>query len=88
MNKFAVLLNEKNDEVKQKILKRYKGTHHLEINDTVFLLRGDKLTSDISKELGLSSDSDNSVSGVVIKLNSAHAGFNKPKVWEWLDLDT
>ena len=84
MRNFAVLLEKESRQVAEKIAELYPTPHAYKINETAYLLRTDKLSSDIAKELGIHGDcKDITESGVVIRLNPAYTGFFSPDLWEW-----
>ena len=88
MRTYAVLLKEPNQAVSDKILELYEKPNFYQINETSYLICTNKLSGDIAAELGIyaGDDSDTGVPAVVVKLNSAHAGFYQSDLWEWFSI--
>ncbi|MCY3955354.1 MAG: hypothetical protein OXF47_05110 [Nitrospira sp.] len=83
---FAIVLNEPNDGVAERITTAY--SKRFKYTDTCYLVAFDEaiITEDIAEEVGLKGeDRIEDASGVVFKLNSAYSGYTKKTLWEWLN---
>ena len=86
MSAFAVLLEEAPDEsLKNKIEQAYPRPHHYKVNECSYLVRAEGITGDVASELGM--NKEGGVVGIVLKLNSARAGWYDPTIWEWFQLE-
>ena len=85
---FAVILTgESVDGPVQRIKERYPTPEeHYEMSRRFHLLRADSITKWVADHLGLSGENPERQTGVVFRLNAAHAGFDDRSLWEWLDL--
>ena len=84
MYMFTVLLKERNSSFEETIERHYPGVFHYKLNDCVYFIKSDELTSDISKKLGISAEGG--ITGVVLRQTPARAGWADPSVWEWIIL--
>ena len=82
MSIFAVLLGQGQGLTDDQI-ERVSAQKFYKVNDTTYLIVSDELTSDISEALGM--NEEKKVEGVVLKLNSARAGWFSLSVWEWFN---
>ena len=83
---FAIVLNEPNREVDERIAKAYP--RRFKYTDTCYLVAFDEsvITEDIAEGTGLKGeDRIENASGVVFKLNAAYSGYTKKTLWEWLN---
>jgi len=83
MPAFAVILNEENPEVSQRIEREYP--EHYRITDTVFLLQSRKIADAVAVSVGIKGENRvEDARGVVFKLNSSYAGYSARTLWDWL----
>lgn len=83
MRMFAVILNEANPEIAERIAESYPT--HYRFSDTVFLVSDDALAETVSVNVGIKGDDRvDEARGVVFRLNGAYAGYTKRALWEWL----
>ena len=72
--------------------KQYPEPEHYKIRDGLYLVRGDELAEGVAENVGIgpsaSADPADATlhTGAVIKLNAAHAGWERRTLWEWLQL--
>ena len=56
------------------------------LNATTFLVRSDRLSSQIAEQLRIKGE-DRQFVGVVFRVNHSYSGFTSRDLWEWLDED-
>lgn len=84
MPTFAVILEQKNDQVKARIESAYPGKGHAELSKTAYLVTSDATVSDVAKAIGISDpDFTEEVIGIVLKLNGAYSGRYYTEIWDW-----
>lgn len=70
--------------------KKYPEPDHYKMAEGLYLVRDDELAEGVAKNVGIdtmSADTDAVLhTGVVLKLNAAHAGLERRTLWEWLQL--
>lgn len=67
----------------------YPEPDHYKISDGLYLVRDDELAEGVAKNVGIdTTNAEDAIShtGVVLKLNAAHAGLERRTLWEWLQL--
>ena len=79
----AVILTEPHSGFHQSLLETYPGAYVL--NDKTFLIRSDKLSNEISKDVGIGEESG--PTGAVFKLNGTYSGYARSSLWEWLKIE-
>ena len=75
------------EDFPERVDQHFPGSKHLWLSDRAFLLRTDVLSDTIADKLGMRRDSDDPARGIVLKLNGAYAGLERPVTWEWLELE-
>ncbi len=84
MHVFTVMLNEPAaPDFAEAVNEHFPKRKHYKVNDMTYLVQSDELTSDICEKLGLDDKKKNI--GVVLRLNSARAGWYDPTIWEWFE---
>ena len=82
MSVYAVFLNEANDEAWRTLRKGWPERHYILTDHMAFVApEGITTTAQISETAGIGGDS--SLLGIVLEV-SAHSGFNRGELWEWL----
>ena len=86
MSAFAVILNnpEEAETIGARIEREYPEPNHLSVSPTAWLISGDLLIQEIVEKLGLRTEAESPVLGVVLRLNGTYAGYNEQSVWDWL----
>ncbi len=79
----AAILTEPHSGFHQSLLDAYPDAYKL--NDNTFLIRSDKLSNEISKDIGIGEESG--PTGAVFKLNGTYSGYASSSLWEWLKID-
>ena len=79
MANFVIVLKEPDSDVISQIKDKYPDYYKL--SEATFLVSSDKISRAIAENIGIG---ENSVSGVVFKLNNAYSGFFSRSLWEWL----
>ena len=80
---FAVILDEADEAVLQRVKKVYGKDNVLIMNEGAALVCVDALANDIAVATGIKGQ-DDPIGGVVFKLNRSYAGFTHGHVWDWL----
>ena len=83
---FAVYLQDEDEQVRDRLQKRYPEPQHLPLADNLFLVRSESIAQSVAEALGIKGE-DRDATGVVFKLNSAYSGFADRSIWEWLTLE-
>lgn len=80
---FAVVLDEPDGRVPDRIRKEYANVH--QYTDTFYLVAVDPsvVTRDVAVAAGIKG-TNRDATGVVFKLNSAYSGYTRKSLWEWL----
>ena len=81
---FAIVLNQPNAEVWEKVKEAWPASRHYIVSDTLALISGDAdetLTADVTKTVGLGVLPESF--GIVMQLGYYH-GFNASDLWEWI----
>ncbi len=84
---FAVIFTESDEDGLGRAVARLRREFpgHLElVSRTVYLVRHDGLSSDVSKRVGIKGD-ERTADGVVFRLAVGSSGYTKRELWEWLD---
>ncbi len=83
MHVFAVVLNEENADITDRIKKTYPK--HYEFSKTLFLVASDSIAETVAIAVGIKgADRVETAGGVVFKLNRAYAGYTGRALWDWL----
>ena len=83
MRTFAIVLNEANPDVAERIKGEYPD--HYRITDTLFLIADDTIAEKVATAVGIKGDDRiENARGVVFKLNSAYSGYSSRSLWDWL----
>ena len=82
MNVFAIVFTESGKVGADRVRELYRNRYEL-VDDTVFLVRSDELSSDVAVKVGIKS-SPRLAEGAVLKLNDAYSGYTERTLWEWL----
>ncbi len=82
MNVFAVVFTDPSPRAAKHLQAVFAGAYEL-VPDTVYLVRSDKLSTDVAERAGIKSD-DRVSRGAVFKLNHAYSGYTSRDLWEWL----
>ena len=82
MNVFAVVFTDPSPRAAKHLQAAFAGAYEL-VPDTVYLVRSDKLSTDVAERAGIKSD-DRVSRGAVFKLNHAYSGYTSRDLWEWL----
>ena len=79
---FAVVLDEPNSNVEQRLRNEYAVHRH---TDTFLLVPVEQhvTTDDVAAKAGIKGQGRD-VSGVVFKMNAAYSGYTDKALWEWL----
>ena len=84
MSVFAVVLNEPNAEIEQRLRERYPNAFSL--TDTFHLVQDQTITENITVNIGLKGDDRvEPARGVVFRLNGSYSGYTTRALWEWLE---
>ena len=85
MRTFAIVLNEANPDVAERIEGKYPD--HYRITDTSFLVADDTIAEKVANAVGIKGDDRiEEAHGVVFKLNSAYSGYSSRSLWDWLTM--
>lgn len=82
---FAVVLNEENSEVAERIEKLFPDFYQL--NDTVFLVQKDGIIPAEKVAVSIKIKGEDRIEdahGVVFRLNKAYSGYSACSLWDWL----
>ena len=82
MNAFVVVFTEPSAEAGAHLKGKFSDSYEL-VENTVFLVRSDELSSDVAIKAGIKSEPRVST-GAVFKMNHAYAGYTSKTLWEWL----
>lgn len=84
MATFAIILNEPNAEVEQRIRDAYGDC--LKVSDTSWLVTGDLSVTEITDVVGFAGETPvANAAGFVLSLNGDYAGRVNKDAWAWLD---
>ena len=84
MSVFAVVLNEENHDVAERIRSGYPNFSY-RLTDTFFLVRSDTIPETVATAIGIKGDRRiETARGVVFKLNRSYSGFTARSLWDWL----
>lgn len=84
MSTFAIILNEPNAEVEQRIRDAYGDC--LKVNDAAWLVTGDLSVAEITDVVGFTGEATvANAAGFVLSLNGSYAGRVNKDTWAWLD---
>ncbi len=84
MATFAIILNEPNAEVEQRI--RDACEESLKLNDAAWLVVGDLSVDDLVDAIGFrGEDAVANATGFVLSLNGSYAGRVHKDTWDWFD---
>ena len=84
MATFAIILNEPNAEVEQRIRDAYGDC--LKVNDTAWLVVGDLSIAEITDVVGFAGEATvANAAGFVLSLNGSYSGRVNKDAWAWLD---
>lgn len=84
MSTFAIILNEQNAEVEQRIRDAYGDC--LKVNDASWLVAGDLSIDEIIDAIGFRGEATvANAAGFVLSLNGSYAGRVNKDAWAWLD---
>lgn len=85
MRVFAVVLDEANDGVAERVREAYPDPNNYPMSDTVFLVTADALTKTVATAVGLKGESRVAgAQGVVFRLGS-YSGYTDRTLWDWLE---
>lgn len=81
---FAIILNESSarDEVLERLRSKYKANYEV-LPNALYLIRTTDLANSVADTLGIGGQDPN-VTGAVIKVNDAYAGYFSSDLWDWL----
>ncbi len=80
---FAIVLEERNVDVEQRIGEHFRRPY--QINDVVFLVEGDFIAGDVAISAGIKGDNRiEGAHGAVFRLNGSYSGFASRSLWDWL----
>ena len=82
MHVFAVILNEENEGMTDRINKTYPNNY--EFSKTLFLVASDSIAETVATAVGIKGSDRIETGGVVFKLNRAYAGYTARALWDWL----
>ena len=82
MSVFAVVFTDPSPRAAEHLQAAFTGAYEL-VPNTVYLVRSDKLSTDVAERAGIKSD-DRVSRGAVFKLNHAYSGYTSRSLWEWL----
>ncbi len=84
MPTFAVILEQKNDQLKARLESAYPGNSHAALSETAYLVTSNETVSDVAKTVGISGpEFIEEVLGLVLKLNGAYSGRYYTEIWDW-----
>ena len=83
---FAVISDQPNPAINDKIIASYAENDRYKLNDNVWLIVADKLAETIGQELGIAGGASGWV--VVFGISPAYFGWHNKNLWEWLSLKT
>ena len=84
MSTFAIILNEPNAEVEQRIRDAYGDC--LKVNDASWLVVGDLSVDEIIDVIGFRGEATvANAAGFVLSLNGSYAGRVNKDTWDWFD---
>ena len=82
---FAIVLNETNPAVAERIEEKYPDRYR--ITDTSFLVADDTIAERVATAVGIKGDDRiENAAGVVFKLNGVYSGHSSRSLWDWLTL--
>lgn len=86
MRVFAVVLNEANEEVAERVREAYPDPNNYPMSDTVFLITADALTKTVATVVGLRGEERIAdAHGVVFRMSGAYSGYTSRTLWDWLE---
>ncbi len=80
---FAVVLDEPNTEVPQRLKDKYTHTYRHTPTFFVVPVRQSVTTNDVAESAGIKGK-DRDASGIVFKINAAYSGYTNKALWELL----
>ena len=82
MNAFMVVFTEPSAQAAEHLRGQFPECYEL-VENTVYLVRSEELSSDVAVKAGFKSDPRIST-GAVFKMNHAYSGYTSRSLWEWL----
>ena len=84
MSVFAVVLNEENHDVAERIKSEYPDSFY-RLTGTFFLVKSNAIPEAVATSVGIKGDRRiETARGVVFKLNRSYSGFTARSLWDWL----
>ena len=89
MSLFAVVLNEPNEKIAERIRDAYPDPDHIKVNETVYLVTGDMLIDTLLEKSGLMGESAVAdAAGFALRLNGTYGGRTYRNIWDWFERAT
>lgn len=82
MSAFMVVFTEPSAQAAEHLRGQFPDSYEL-VENTVYLVRSEELSSDVAVKAGIKSDPRIST-GAVFKMNHAYSGHTSRSLWEWL----
>ena len=83
MSIFAVVLEDQNAKITQRIAEKYPD--HYVLNDTCFLVHDEGIANTVSESVGIKGDDRiQGGSGVVFKIDGSYSGRASRSLWDWI----
>ena len=86
MPMFAVVLNEPNDAVAERIRAAWPEPEHIAVGETVYLVAGDMPIDTVLEKAGLIGASPvEGATGFALQMSGTYGGRAHKTIWDWFD---